>query len=99
MDRRSSRWKSGLEGARHVTARFVSARRAQASRGARRRRMTPADHSEGKRAAAFAPPPPNEKRYWLGKSEARRLSLDDLRAAPKPTSHVDCLRKLAPRAF
>src|SRR5205085_4364436 len=99
MDRGSPRWKSGLEGARHVTARFVSARRAQTSRGASRRRMTPADHSEGKWAAAFAPRSPNEKRYWLVKSEPDVFSFDDLRAAPKQTTQWDGIRNFTARNF
>src|SRR5437868_15023161 len=97
MDRRSPRWKSGLEGARHVTARFVSARRAQASRGASRRRMTPTDHSAGKWAAAFAPRSPNEKRYWLVKSEPDLLSFDGLRAAAKPAAQLDVIVNFAQR--
>jgi len=61
--------------------------------------MTPADHSEGKWAAAFAPRSPNEKRYWLVKSEPDVFSFDDLRAAPKQTTQWDGIRNFAARNF
>jgi predicted RNA-binding protein with PUA-like domain len=61
--------------------------------------MTPADHSEGRWAAAFAPRAPNEKRYWLVKSEPDVFSFDDLLAAPKQTTTWDGVRNFAARNF
>jgi predicted RNA-binding protein with PUA-like domain len=61
--------------------------------------MTPADHGEGRWAAAFTPRAPNEKRYWLVKSEPDVFSFDDLRAAPKQTTTWDGVRNFAARNF
>ena len=61
--------------------------------------MTPADHSAGKWAAVFTPRAPNEKRYWLVKSEPDVFSFDDLRAAPKQTTTWDGVRNFAARNF
>ncbi len=61
--------------------------------------MTPADHPEGPWAAAFTPRAPNEKRYWLVKSEPDVFSFDDLRAAPKQTTQWDGVRNFAARNF
>jgi predicted RNA-binding protein with PUA-like domain len=63
--------------------------------------MTPAaaDHSEGRWAAALAPRKPNERRYWLVKSEPDTFSFDDLLAAPKQTTHWDGVRNFAARNF
>lgn len=63
--------------------------------------MTPskAAPDEGKWAAALAPRRPNEKRYWLVKSEPEVFSFDDLLAAPKKTTHWDGVRNFAARNF
>lgn len=63
--------------------------------------MTPkkAAPEEGKWAAVLAPRKPNEKRYWLVKSEPEVFSFDDLRAAPKQTTHWDGVRNFAARNF
>ena len=61
--------------------------------------MTPAEHSEGRWAAAFTPRKPNEQRYWLVKSEPDVFSFDDLRAAPKQTTQWDGVRNFAARNF
>jgi predicted RNA-binding protein with PUA-like domain len=61
--------------------------------------MTPADAGEGKWAWVFTPREPNEKRYWLVKSEPDVFSFDDLRAAPKQTTQWDGVRNYAARNF
>jgi len=61
--------------------------------------MKAPDHSEGRWAAAFTPRTPNEKRYWLVKSEPEVFSFDDLRAAPKQTTQWDGVRNYAARNF
>jgi predicted RNA-binding protein with PUA-like domain len=61
--------------------------------------VTPADHSEGRWAAAFTPRAPDEQRYWLVKSEPDVFSFDDLRAAPKQTTQWDGVRNFAARNF
>jgi predicted RNA-binding protein with PUA-like domain len=61
--------------------------------------MTPADAGEGKWAWVFTPRAPNEKRYWLVKSEPDVFSFDDLRAAPKQTTQWDGVRNYAARNF
>ena len=62
--------------------------------------MTPAaDHEEGKWAWAFTPRQPNEKRYWLVKSEPTVFSFDDLRAAAKQTTQWDGVRNYVARNF
>jgi predicted RNA-binding protein with PUA-like domain len=58
-----------------------------------------ADHEQGKWAWVFAPRAPNEKRYWLVKSEPDVFSFDDLRAAPKHTTSWDGVRNYAARNF
>jgi predicted RNA-binding protein with PUA-like domain len=57
------------------------------------------DHSDGRWAAASAPRAPNEKRYWLVKSEPDVFSFDDLRGAPKQTTQWDGVRNYAARNF
>jgi predicted RNA-binding protein with PUA-like domain len=47
----------------------------------------------------FTPRKPNEKRYWLVKSEPDVFSFDDLRAAPKQTTTWDGVRNFAARNF
>lgn len=54
---------------------------------------------QGKWAAALAPRKPNEKRYWLVKSEPDVFSFDDLLRAPKQTTHWDGVRNFAARNF
>ena len=54
---------------------------------------------EGKWAPALAPRKPNEKRYWLVKSEPDVFSFDDLLALPKQTTHWDGVRNFAARNF
>ena len=61
--------------------------------------MSPADHDQGKWAWVFTPRAPNEKRYWLVKSEPDVFSFDDLRAAPKQTTQWDGVRNYAARNF
>jgi predicted RNA-binding protein with PUA-like domain len=63
--------------------------------------MTPSKPAtdEGKWAAALAPRKPNEKRYWLVKSEPEVFSFDDLLHAPKQTTHWDGVRNFAARNF
>ena len=62
--------------------------------------MSPAaDHEEGKWAWVFTPRKPNEKRYWLVKSEPDVFSFDDLRAAPKQTTQWDGVRNYVARNF
>lgn len=63
--------------------------------------MTPgkAAPEDGKWAAALAPRKPNEKRYWLVKSEPEVFSFDDLLRAPKQTTHWDGVRNFAARNF
>lgn len=58
-----------------------------------------APYEEGKWAAVFAPRAKGEKRYWLIKSEPDVFSFDDLRAAPKQTTHWDSVRNSAARNF
>jgi predicted RNA-binding protein with PUA-like domain len=58
-----------------------------------------AGHEEGPWAAALAPRKPNERRYWLVKSEPETFSFDDLLAAPKQTTHWDGVRNFAARNF
>lgn len=61
--------------------------------------MTPAEHEEGKWAWVFTPRAPNEKRYWLVKSEPDVFSFDDLRSAPRQTTQWDGVRNFAARNF
>ena len=61
--------------------------------------MTPAAHDDGPWAWVFTPRKPNEKRYWLVKSEPDVFSFDDLRAAPKQTTQWDGVRNFAARNF
>ena len=63
--------------------------------------MTPgkAAPEDGKWAAALAPRKPNEKRYWLVKSEPEVFSFDDLLRAPEQTTHWDGVRNFAARNF
>ena len=61
--------------------------------------MPHADHAEGRWAAVFTPRKPNEKRYWLVKSEPDVFSFDDLRKAPKQTTMWDGVRNFAARNF
>jgi predicted RNA-binding protein with PUA-like domain len=63
--------------------------------------MTPskAAPEEGRWTAALAPRKPNEKRYWLVKSEPDVFSFDDLLAAPQQTTHWDGVRNFAARNF
>lgn len=58
-----------------------------------------ADHDQGKWAWVFTPRAPDEKRYWLVKSEPDVFSFDDLRAAPKQTTQWDGVRNYAARNF
>ena len=50
--------------------------------------MSPAAHDDGPWAWVFTPRGPNEKRYWLVKSEPDVFSFDDLQAAPKQTTLI-----------
>ena len=61
--------------------------------------MSPAAHDDGPWAWVFTPRRPNEKRYWLVKSEPDVFSFDDLRAAPKQTTPWDGVRNFAARNF
>ena len=61
--------------------------------------MSPAAHADGAWAWVFTPRTPNEKRYWLVKSEPDVFSFDDLRAAPKQTTQWDGVRNFAARNF
>src|SRR3954464_6927325 len=61
--------------------------------------MSPAAHDDGPWAWVFTPRRPNEKRYWLVKSEPNVFSFDDLRAAPKQTTQWDGVRNFAARNF
>ena len=61
--------------------------------------MSPAAHDDGPWAWVFTPRRPNEKRYWLVKSEPDVFSFDDLRAAPKQTTQWDGVRNFAARNF
>jgi predicted RNA-binding protein with PUA-like domain len=63
--------------------------------------MTPGKPApqEGRWTAALAARTPNEKRYWLVKSEPDVFSFDDLLAAPKQTTHWDGVRNFAARNF
>jgi len=61
--------------------------------------MSPAAHEDGPWAWVFTPRKPNEKRYWLVKSEPDVFSFDDLRAAPKQTTPWDGVRNFAARNF
>ena len=59
--------------------------------------MSPAAHDDGPWAWVFTPRGPNEKRYWLVKSEPDVFSFDDLQAAPKQTTQWDGVRNFAAR--
>ena len=61
--------------------------------------MSPAARDDGPWAWVFTPRKPNEKRYWLVKSEPDVFSFDDLRAAPKQTTQWDGVRNFAARNF
>jgi predicted RNA-binding protein with PUA-like domain len=61
--------------------------------------MSTASHEEGRWAAVFTPRKPNEKRYWLVKSEPDVFSFDDLRKSPKQTTTWDGVRNFAARNF
>ena len=61
--------------------------------------MSPGTHDDGPWAWVFTPRRPNEKRYWLVKSEPDVFSFDDLRAAPKQTTQWDGVRNFAARNF
>jgi predicted RNA-binding protein with PUA-like domain len=61
--------------------------------------VSPAAHDDGPWAWVFTPRRPNEKRYWLVKSEPDVFSFDDLRAAPKQTTQWDGVRNFAARNF
>ena len=61
--------------------------------------MSPAAHDDGPWAWVFTPRQPNEKRYWLVKSEPDVFSFDDLQAAPKQTTQWDGVRNFAARNF
>ena len=61
--------------------------------------MSPAAHDDGPWAWVFTPRGPNEKRYWLVKSEPDVFSFDDLQAAPKQTTQWDGVRNFAARNF
>jgi len=61
--------------------------------------VSPAAQDDGPWAWVFTPRKPNEKRYWLVKSEPDVFSFDDLRAAPKQTTRWDGVRNFAARNF
>jgi len=61
--------------------------------------VSPAAHEDGKWAWVFTPRKPNERRYWLVKSEPDVFSFDDLRGAPKQTTQWDGVRNFAARNF
>ena len=61
--------------------------------------MSPAAQDDGPWAWVFTPRRPNEKRYWLVKSEPDVFSFDDLRAAPRQTTQWDGVRNFAARNF
>jgi len=61
--------------------------------------MSPDAHADGPWAWVFTPRRPNEKRYWLVKSEPDVFSFDDLQAAPKQTTQWDGVRNFAARNF
>ena len=61
--------------------------------------MSPAAQDDGPWAWVFTPRKPNEKRYWLVKSEPDVFSFDDLRVAPKQTTPWDGVRNFAARNF
>jgi predicted RNA-binding protein with PUA-like domain len=61
--------------------------------------VSPAAQDDGPWAWVFTPRKPNEKRYWLVKSEPDVFSFDDLRAAPKQTTQWDGVRNFAARNF
>jgi predicted RNA-binding protein with PUA-like domain len=63
--------------------------------------MTPSKPAseEGQWTAALAPRKPNEKRYWLVKSEPETFSFAALLAAPQQTTHWDGVRNFAARNF
>jgi predicted RNA-binding protein with PUA-like domain len=61
--------------------------------------MSPTEPDHGKWAWVFTPRAPNEKRYWLVKSEPDAFSFDDLRKAPHQTTSWDGVRNFAARNF
>ena len=58
-----------------------------------------APYEQGKWASAFAPRKPQERRYWLVKSEPDTFSFDDLLRAERRTTTWDGVRNAVARNF